>query len=323
MAIPTISDVSPATGPARGYNIITITGTNFRTRTLVYAIPWVDLPNTASVTVGGRAARKVWVRSSTEIAVLAPQYKGDSVADPITAVDVVVTNLDDNGDAIPTETVTSSGAYTYERPAGRLPKGPPPFLQVLDEFIRLLKRQVVLETGWMFHSDWGRPGDTVIAVQEHPTIGLRMDAIKDPEYGQEDNVKQLKDEGGGVWTEYRPPETYMLVFDLLLSAQDPIEAHHLGAEVVQCWKDNQELEVDGDPLWDPGGTNLYPLEMPGDLSQASGPNKSNIVAFSCQMRVRGVPVLSDEPIRQVYEMTNIYIATSNLTGSSFQTTQLP
>jgi hypothetical protein len=323
MAVPTISNLSPTQGPSRGYNVLVITGTNFRTRALTYAIPWVDLPTTCSVTVNGRAARKVWVRSSTEIGVLVPQYRGGADATSFAAVDVVVTNLDDDGNPIAGETVTSSGAYTYKRPDLAYPKGPPPFLQVLDEFLRMLKREIAIEGGWMFHSDYGRDGEEVIAVQEHPTIGVRMDAMKDPEYGDEDNVKQLKDLGSGVWAVYRPPETYMLVFELLLSAANPIVAQHLVAEAIGCWRDNQEIEVDGDPLWDPGGSNIYPLEMPGDPVQANSQNKSNIVAFSCQMRVRGIPVLSDEPIEQVHEMTSIFIACSNLVGSSFSTLELP
>jgi len=79
--------------------------------------------------------------------------------------------------------------------------------------------------------------------------------------------------------------------------------------------------VDGDPNWstDP---NEYPLEMPGRGTQATSPNSNEVVAFACQMRVRGIPVLADEPIQEIYEIATILIAASNLTGSAFQLSTL-
>ena len=322
MAVPTISSVTPDTGLARGYNVVTIVGTGFRTRAVSYAIPVVVLPVTVSVTVNGRSARAVRVLSSTELRVLMPEYRGTAQADPMPPVDIVVTNLDDAGVAILGETVTEDDAYTYERAALGLPAGDPPFLRVMTELIRLLQRGITTGTGWMASTDYGEDGAVVGVVQEHPTVGIRMDALADHEYGHiADNEHQYKPKPGGGWYRFRPPQTYMLVFDLVLAARNPVRAHHMLAEVLQLWQDNQVLVVDGDPNWstDP---NEYPLEMPGRGTQATSPNSNEVVAFACQMRVRGIPVLADEPIQEIYEIATILIAASNLTGSAFQLSTL-
>jgi len=322
MAVPTISSVTPGGGLARGYNVVSIAGTNFRTRAVVYTIPLLDLPNTVRVTVNGRVARAARAISSTQIDVLVPEYRGLAQEDPLPAVDVIVSNLDDSGIVIPGETATSVGAYTYERAALRLPAGDPPFLRVMTELIRLLQRGITINVGWLASSDYGEEGASVCVVQEHPTVGIRMDALRDSEYGHlADNEHQLKALPGGGWDRYKPPETYMLVFDLILASNNPVEAHHMLAEVLQIWQDNQLLVVDGDPAWSTD-ENEYPLEMPTRGTQASAPNNNDVVAFSCQLRVRGVPVLADEPIGQVHEITNIIIASSSMAGVTFQTSEI-
>lgn len=319
MAIPTITNVSPTTGPARGYNVMTITGTNFRTRPAAYSAPYTDLPNTVEVTVGGLTPFFTRVVSDTDVRVVIPEYKGSASVGTLVAVDVVATNLDDTGVAIPTETVTSSGAYTYRRPQLRLPRGDPPALQVLNALIQTLMRQLVTRVGWVTHTDYGDAGDLVTVVTEHPSIALRITLSRDTEYGHvHDNVHVVHN-----GQRYRPAKTYMLTADLTLSAQDPAEAMHLVSEVEETWRTHQELEVPGDPNWDASVADRYPLEMVGDTVQASSSNRSNVTAFACQWRVRGIPIFSDYPVQQIYTVSNLYIAYTHLGASTFHTTTLP
>jgi hypothetical protein len=89
---PTISSVSPATGPTTGLTPVTITGTNFQ--------------NGATVAFGTRPATNVTVVSATSITALTPLGPtGDQLA-----VNVVVTNPD-------TTTVTANNAFTYTVPS--------------------------------------------------------------------------------------------------------------------------------------------------------------------------------------------------------------
>ena len=82
---PTVTSISPATGPSTGGSPVTITGTNFVT--------------SATVTIGGAAAASVTVTSATQITATAPQHQAG-------AVDVVVTNPDGQAG-------TLAGGFTY------------------------------------------------------------------------------------------------------------------------------------------------------------------------------------------------------------------
>jgi heme/copper-type cytochrome/quinol oxidase subunit 2 len=89
---PTISGVSPATGPTTGLTPVTITGTNFQSG--------------AAVTFGSRPATNVTVVNATSITALTPL--GPTSAQ--LAVNVVVTNPD-------ATTGTANNAFTYTVPA--------------------------------------------------------------------------------------------------------------------------------------------------------------------------------------------------------------
>jgi len=90
LSAPTITNISPASGPTTGGTSITITGTDF--------------VNGATVTVGGTPATSVVVVSPTSITATTP-------AGIAGAQDVVVTNTDGG-------TVTSTGGFTYVAPVG-------------------------------------------------------------------------------------------------------------------------------------------------------------------------------------------------------------
>ena len=95
---PTVSGVSPNTGPTAGGTSVTITGTNFQTG--------------ATVRVGGVAATSVNVASGTQITAVTPAHAAG-------AVDVVVTNPD-------TQAATLTNSFTYVAPPP-----PPPGTEVV------------------------------------------------------------------------------------------------------------------------------------------------------------------------------------------------
>jgi PKD repeat protein len=83
-ALPTITGISPASGPASGGTVVNITGTNFA--------------GTTSVTIGGTAATNVSVISTSSITAITPAHTAGTV-------NVVITT--------PNGTATGTGAYTY------------------------------------------------------------------------------------------------------------------------------------------------------------------------------------------------------------------
>jgi len=90
---PTVSSISPNSGPTAGGTSVTITGTGF-------------LSN-ATVTIGGTAASSVAVVNSTTITALTPAHAAATV-------DVVVTNTD-------AQSGTKTGAFTYVAPQSPVP----------------------------------------------------------------------------------------------------------------------------------------------------------------------------------------------------------
>lgn len=98
-AAPTITNVSPATGPLAGGSVLTITGTNFVNGPPTVA--FVELPsNNVFGTPSSKAAASVTFNSATQLTVTTPS------ATNLGAVDVVVMNPD-------FQTATRGSGFTY------------------------------------------------------------------------------------------------------------------------------------------------------------------------------------------------------------------
>lgn len=120
MAIPTITSISPNTGPPTGAHLVEIIGTNFRLPTAPPATGIVPVaPTPVRVSFDGVVSSRVLVASDTRLFAETPkkilvQANGRPIEDPL-AVDVLVENIDDLGVLIPTEEVTEVDGYTYAR----------------------------------------------------------------------------------------------------------------------------------------------------------------------------------------------------------------
>lgn len=136
MSIPTISTVTPGSGPTKGRYPVRIVGTGFRVPAAATTHP-APAPRAARVTfeqvvpaktADGRVlsttvtreATKVRVESETEMTCCVPigdhgLYDGTTV--PTLAASITIENLDDAGIPIPGETVTMAAAFTYLLPS--------------------------------------------------------------------------------------------------------------------------------------------------------------------------------------------------------------
>lgn len=125
MAVPTISTVtlpdgSAAVGHSTGLQLLKVSGTNFRVPDGEpvgggFGDPDADWQRTVQVTIDGEVADSAVPVSSTLCWVVVPEYLGLPSALPKT-VDLVLKNLDDNGDPIVGEEATEADAYIYKRP---------------------------------------------------------------------------------------------------------------------------------------------------------------------------------------------------------------
>ena len=238
------------------------------------------------------------------------------------AVDIAITNLDSIGDPIGGETVTAVAAFTYQQPLIRLPKGDPPSLQVLTTFLRLLKRAVVSRAAPITHTDYGSEGDILTQLSEHPSIGVRMEIQDDREYGYFDNEPTLFDVGGGNYEQYKLSKTVMYLFTLTISAGGEdgaqLEAIHMVDALIGLVIATPWLIVPSDPTYPlQTGNNKYPLEWVTMPTQIGSANRTNITAYNAQLRVRGVPIILDDPsTKNIKQITTIKLTTTDMSAAN-------
>lgn len=302
MAIPTISSVSPATGTAAGGSVIELVGTGFRTPVLSMAIPTPTISPTVSVLINGRAARRVDVISSTLVRILTPRlWHQDPRVDQYAAVDIVLSNLDPaTGLPVAGESVTRIGGFTYERWVLGAPRQESPTARILEEFIWALSLEVERNTAMATHVDYGEEGSAVVIDEAQlPSINLTVAVLRDVEMAQFDNYPEEIDVDANTAELYEGARTMMLVCDLLLAAGTVGEALHLCQAVQDFVQVNPELDCAADPTLYPGLEDLYPVELWKDAQQVSNPNNSSLIAYSIQIRVRGIRTLPDDPTMSV------------------------
>lgn len=177
MPVPTIATVSPTSGHPTGGQLIEITGTNFQLPPAPPATGVVpEAPPTVRVTIGGGECARVAVVSATRLLVTTPKYSlpvGSGGATASTAtVNVVVENIDANGDLIPTETVTAANAFTYRRPdlSGT---SLAPVTQLVRHLVTLMRSEVMPEVITHQSTDYDSDVSTlVVDSAKLPTVIL-------------------------------------------------------------------------------------------------------------------------------------------------------
>jgi hypothetical protein len=336
MAQPAVTDISPNNGLAIGGQIIELTGSNFKEPAYAAGIPSVDVVPTVSVKIDGVEADAVWVLSSTSVRARVPAASLNPSSDikqalkvspdlakvAFTAVDIAVANLDSAGDPIVGETTVVVGGYTYEQPLMNIPEGDPPLLQVLQEFLRLLKRTIVSRAAWTTHTDFG--DFTATAVSSHPSLGFTLSFPKDVEYGYGDCAPQYFEQLDDTSDEYRYHRTVMMVASMVMSSSDPAEALHLANNFIMLPEVHPWLRVTADPNYPGEDPNMdYPLEIVAYPEQIGSVNAQNITAFSATVRVRGIPIMwSDPAVTRIQKRDNLYLIFSDTDGSELTTLEV-
>ncbi|MBM4370119.1 MAG: IPT/TIG domain-containing protein [Deltaproteobacteria bacterium] len=309
-------------GPATGHNWVTITGTNFQVQTGTVTVPLVAWPVRVSVTFGGIACSIIRVESSTRIRVKVPTYTGAYREASHPPVAVVVTNLQADGatPVQPLERATLSGAYTYQRWGLRAPRKEPVQLRVLKALIARLERELVVPVSLATSGEYGESGATATILATVPCVVFRrVSWPRDREFGFPDNQdversstlpRQL------FWNQV----TRMLVLDTILAGGSDVggitESSYLLDAFLECVEQWPYLVVEGDPDLYPGETNEYELQISEDPTQGNVVGNAKIMAWSLQLRVRGIPVIRDAPDDLVYPAMTPYMILGNIEGDN-------
>lgn len=288
--VPTISSVTPSTGPAAGGALVKILGTNFR---LFVPVAYGETDGIAysrvRVTFGGVVAPRVDVYLSTELEVVTPEYGGDLEQTEFPAVSIVVQNLDDSGVPISGETVTSPAAYTYTREPLRRPTQDPasPYERVTRRLLQLVKRQLLLNANLHVHTDYSDDGISITPAGV-PSLNISGPDVYPDAYGWENEPIEEVQQDGSVFVY---PNPMMHQFDYTVTGHSDSWSEVLsmqGALRKFPWK-NAWFVMTGDV---PANAQLrMPLVARGDPTIDSSIGNANLRTCSISLSILRVPIL--------------------------------
>jgi hypothetical protein len=282
MAVPTITSISPVTGPSVGFTLAEVVGTNFRVTPdppPTGPVP-PHLP-TVSVLFGTVAAREVKVLSTTLLTALTPAHD-------VGLVSLVVKNLDDAGVPISGETATKTSAFTFGRPDLTQE---PVIKRVFRALLRAMKQAVHPNVVPMVHTEFDDvPGGVEVAMLA-ALPGLTLggpDVVEDREYAT--NEEQDVEEGDATFRSMRVTETESLLFALTGAAEKQGQLLALLDATKDFFDKVKWVTMDRDPVTPSLGTVSYPLMVPRapGFRVTSKPNEANVFTFSGTILVRGV-----------------------------------
>ncbi len=330
MAVPVITNIlpvgstvgDPVEGPTAGRSLVLIFGDGFRlppdpppdgpTGPVVAGRVTSPSPKTVSVTFGGREALKVDVVRTNLLHVVTPispvaanKANNHGAAD----VDVVITNLDDDGDPIGGETVTRVDGYTYRRPQLDATNSSD-FLRLIEAMIEEWKRQVLPEVVFTVHTDFDDDTSSpIVDIAKLPMIALILREVPENRFYSTNERPEI--ESGGVVQTLRKPRTIDLLFDVVGASDSTMELMNLLAAANTFMEENIVIELDRDPADLSKGRVEYELDFQvgGDFAIGRGASNSNLRQFSGAIVVRGFDIegftgFSSSAVRDLGVLTN-------------------
>jgi hypothetical protein len=294
MAIPTITSIQPAQGPASGQTLLTITGTRMRLPPQPSAgRPTTGgLPQTVEIRIGAMTATRVLVRED-------PATPAGTIATCLTPAgapglaDIMLQNLDDAGALIAGEAVLLPGAYTYERTALSTESS---LTRLVRALLRALKAQVIENVNLTVHTDFdASPEDGVhlAAVARLPALVLAGPELRQNRtYSvNQQPVHELHD---GLAL-HRVPYTVDVGFTLIGMTGRTAELLNLMSLCTLFLHKNKHLVMARDPDAPEAGHVAYEMDFaPGGQFQVrSQPSESNVRHFVGEFVIRGFDI--DEP----------------------------
>lgn len=232
MAVPTIFSITPTEGPTTGFTSVEILGENFRAPTILPPDPITNItppsPIPVKVYFGGVEAETVLWITENRLYAFTPPRKEQSVNGNIVPVDVVVENVDDNGDLIPGESVTLPDGFTYKYPVLNSYTNKP--LNILTRGLIMKFRSFVHpNTVHMVNTDYDEaPGDglSITHLASLPAIVLSgPDLLENRFYST--NEDKLDPIGGGLSFVKREPRTVDVTFDIMVISNSTNEILNL------------------------------------------------------------------------------------------------
>lgn len=242
-------------------------------------------PPTVAVTIGGVAAPKVVVKSSTELTCFAPAGRPGPKDAPNPPVAVSVQNLNSSGNPIGGELATAAAAMTYVRADLSIDAD---FTRVVRALINLLKDQaidnVVKQTSVDFSDTPGAAEFDITQLGALPCVVLSGPRVKENFFYDLDRQLEVAVAGG-----YQTRFTFLTVdLSFKIAGYDDHEgrALNLFALVQQVFSINSFLVMDRDPADPSKGTVSYEMVW-RDYEFQDSPSNADVKSFQGEVLIRG------------------------------------
>jgi hypothetical protein len=334
MAVPTITGISPSTGPAEGGLIVTITGTDFAIHAVPDVHPAEDVAPGVTVTFGGWAVDWVQVRSATQIVCKLGPYHGPVrsgippvVLDVYPAVDVVVQNLDVTGTPVVGEVATAASGFTYRRrdlgPSTEQDRPRGVRAKFTDAVLDELRRRVCKNISMGRSSEYAEGSEATVKLAGLPGVGCVFKWVPDPDYVQlTAGYEEVEDPSDStVVHSFKGLRVKRLEATLLLGANSSTEMDELCELLEDMIEDQEALVVDANPTLYPGLQDDYNWHFgPGGEPT---PNQRGADLDACSGRaviwVRGILMMSEHSDADDKRILTIEQQWANMDGETYDT----
>lgn len=306
MAVPTITSVSPATGTSAGLDLVRVAGTNF-------AVDANGQPMIA-VLFGGREAELIAVVNDGGASFADVRTPAQALANGVASLvlDVVVVNLDDEGDPVAGEEATAEDAFTVSRLDLATAS---PLNRLVHRLCSLLSEQLSALAGREIHVDYDdEPGDAVRVVvpAQLPSVTLSGPRISFSGLYTSHKPRAVTVPGGAADERVvlAPSEAFDLEFTLMVVTDNRNVALDL-LTAVQAWRArNRWVRMTDAPS---SATELHwPVDFGEYRTSARGPD--NLRASSVLLTVRGFELDEGLPLDRSRLITDSAVSVDRVEG---------
>jgi hypothetical protein len=301
---PSSAAVASLPGWTGGGDLVTIIGTNFRLPTASTAGQTSGAANAAvAVRFGDQYAPNVYVESSTVVVAETPRYAGTADIPKFSALDITLQNLDADGNPILEETVIFPAGFTYKRPAlfREQHSVESPFQHLIRELLRLLKREMLLESGMTTETDYSADG-FIIVKAEAPSLTLVGPAFISDAYGAENEeiVEAISEDKSHIY-----PSSFMhtLQFNLLGFTTKRWDILAFSAYLVRIFRKHPYFVLRADV---PQNTVVrLPMIMTSPPVIGAEVNNANLASVRLSFELRRVSVLYLPPYKYTAKIKEV------------------
>lgn len=292
MAVPSVISITPNEGSTIGQNLITIIGNDFREPTAQVPGPTgvtPVAPPSVKVTFGGVESPNVfWITQGKLLVVTPPHEEVNDGSGNIQGVDVVVSNIDDNGDVIVGEEVTVPQGYTYKYES--LYQNDSKITRVTRAVIQDWKKQVHPNVVLTIHTDFDDDSTdalNITALSKLPAIVLQGPALDENRFYSV-NEYSIQGDPNQPFDIVREARILDMGFDVLILSNSTVELLNLVNLATKYLHYNKFLPFQLDPN-DPSSVVQIELDFDeaGDFTWDSSPNMSNIRRAKGSFILRG------------------------------------